>query len=70
MARYLSGDPAADLTVDQQWELVSGLLRQWLASGPPAEPLREQAGLALEHIIGATDSIDALNSMSDEFDVT
>jgi len=34
--------------------VVSGLLRQWLAGGPPAEPLREQAGLALEQIIGAT----------------
>jgi acetyl/propionyl-CoA carboxylase alpha subunit/acetyl-CoA carboxylase carboxyltransferase component len=33
--------------------VVSGLLRQWLASAPPAEPLREQAGLALEHLIGA-----------------
>lgn len=38
----------ADATV------VSELLRQWLASGPPAEPLRERAGLALEHIIEAT----------------
>ena len=30
------------------------LLRQWLASAPPAEPLRERAGLALEHLIEAT----------------
>ncbi|HTU76476.1 MAG TPA: biotin carboxylase N-terminal domain-containing protein [Trebonia sp.] len=34
--------------------IVSGLLRQWLASAPPAEPLRERAGLALEHLIAAT----------------
>ncbi len=34
--------------------VVSELLRQWLASGPPAEPLRERAGLALEHLIEAT----------------
>jgi acetyl-CoA carboxylase carboxyltransferase component len=39
---------AADATI------VSGLLRQWLASAPPAEPLRERAGLALEHLIEAT----------------
>jgi acetyl/propionyl-CoA carboxylase alpha subunit/acetyl-CoA carboxylase carboxyltransferase component len=35
-------------------EIVSELLRQWLASAPPAEPLRERAGLALEHLIEAT----------------
>jgi acetyl/propionyl-CoA carboxylase alpha subunit/acetyl-CoA carboxylase carboxyltransferase component len=35
-------------------EIVSGLLRQWLASPPPGEPLRERAGLALEHLIEAT----------------
>jgi len=34
--------------------IVSELLRQWLANGPPAEPLRERAGLALEHLIEAT----------------
>jgi acetyl/propionyl-CoA carboxylase alpha subunit/acetyl-CoA carboxylase carboxyltransferase component len=34
--------------------VVSELLRQWLASTPPAEPLRERAGLALEHLIEAT----------------
>jgi acetyl-CoA carboxylase carboxyltransferase component/biotin carboxyl carrier protein len=34
--------------------IISELLRQWLASGPPAEPLRERAGLALEHLIEAT----------------
>ena len=33
--------------------IVSELLRQWLAA-PPAEPLRERAGLALEHLIEAT----------------
>ncbi|HUC22035.1 MAG TPA: carboxyl transferase domain-containing protein [Streptosporangiaceae bacterium] len=35
-------------------EIVSELLRQWLVSAPPAEPLRERAGLALEHLIEAT----------------
>jgi len=35
-------------------EIVSGVLRQWLASAPPAEPLRERAGLTLEHLIEAT----------------
>ena len=34
--------------------IVAELLRQWLASAPPAEPLRERAGLALEHLIEAT----------------
>jgi len=34
--------------------IVSELLRLWLASAPPAEPLRERAGLALEHLIEAT----------------
>jgi acetyl/propionyl-CoA carboxylase alpha subunit/acetyl-CoA carboxylase carboxyltransferase component len=34
--------------------IVSELLRQWLASAPPAEPLREHAGLTLEHLIEAT----------------
>ena len=34
--------------------IVVDLLRQWLASAPPAEPLRERAGLALEHLIAAT----------------
>ncbi len=34
--------------------VVSELLRQWLASAPPAEPLRERAGLVLEHLIEAT----------------
>jgi acetyl/propionyl-CoA carboxylase alpha subunit/acetyl-CoA carboxylase carboxyltransferase component len=34
--------------------IVSELLRQWLASAPPAEPLRERAALALEHLIEAT----------------
>jgi acetyl/propionyl-CoA carboxylase alpha subunit/acetyl-CoA carboxylase carboxyltransferase component len=35
-------------------EIVSDLLRQWLASAPPAEPLRERDGLTLEHLIEAT----------------
>jgi acetyl/propionyl-CoA carboxylase alpha subunit/acetyl-CoA carboxylase carboxyltransferase component len=34
--------------------LVAELLREWLATGPPAEPLRERAGLAIEHLIEAT----------------
>ncbi|HET9081841.1 MAG TPA: carboxyl transferase domain-containing protein [Trebonia sp.] len=34
--------------------VVAELLRQWLATAPPAEPLRERAGLALEHLIEAT----------------
>jgi acetyl/propionyl-CoA carboxylase alpha subunit/acetyl-CoA carboxylase carboxyltransferase component len=34
--------------------VVDELLRQWLATAPPAEPLRERAGLALEHLIEAT----------------
>src|SRR5271165_1276763 len=34
--------------------VVSEVLRQWLATAPPAEPLRERAGLALEHLIEAT----------------
>jgi acetyl/propionyl-CoA carboxylase alpha subunit/acetyl-CoA carboxylase carboxyltransferase component len=34
--------------------IISELLRQWQASAPPAEPLREQAGLALERLIAAT----------------
>ena len=35
-------------------EIVSELLRRWLASAPPAEPLRERAGLTLERLIEAT----------------
>jgi acetyl/propionyl-CoA carboxylase alpha subunit/acetyl-CoA carboxylase carboxyltransferase component len=35
-------------------DIVSELLRQWLASAPPAEPLRERAGLTLEHVVEAT----------------
>jgi acetyl/propionyl-CoA carboxylase alpha subunit/acetyl-CoA carboxylase carboxyltransferase component len=34
--------------------IVAELLRQWLASAPPAGPQRERAGLALEHLIEAT----------------
>ena len=34
--------------------VVSELLRQWLAGPPPAESLRERAGLALEHLVEAT----------------
>ncbi len=34
--------------------IAAELLRQWLASAPPAEPLREQAGLTLEHLVEAT----------------
>ena len=34
--------------------IVSALLRQWLTEAPPAESLREEAGLALEHLVAAT----------------
>ena len=34
--------------------IIAELLRRWVASAPPAEPLRERAGLALEHLIAAT----------------
>ena len=34
--------------------IVSALLRQWLTGAPPAGPLREEAGLALEHLVAAT----------------
>ena len=34
--------------------IVSALLGQWLTEAPPAEPLREEAGLALEHLVAAT----------------
>ncbi|WP_020674158.1 biotin carboxylase N-terminal domain-containing protein [Amycolatopsis nigrescens] len=34
--------------------VVSALLRQWLTEAPPPESLREQAGLALEHLVAAT----------------
>lgn len=34
--------------------IVSEVLRQWLAGGPPAGQLREQAGLTLEHLVEAT----------------
>ncbi|HEY8043914.1 MAG TPA: biotin carboxylase N-terminal domain-containing protein [Streptosporangiaceae bacterium] len=34
--------------------IMSALLRQWLTEAPPPESLREQAGLALEHLVAAT----------------
>ena len=34
--------------------VVSALLRQWLTEAPPGESLREEAGLALEHLVAAT----------------
>ncbi|ATY11325.1 fused acetyl/propionyl-CoA carboxylase subunit alpha/methylmalonyl-CoA decarboxylase subunit alpha [Amycolatopsis sp. AA4] len=34
--------------------IVSALLRQWLAEAPPSAELRETAGLALEHLVAAT----------------
>ncbi|MFE3174929.1 biotin carboxylase N-terminal domain-containing protein [Amycolatopsis sp. NPDC059235] len=34
--------------------IVSALLRQWLTEAPPSAELRETAGLALEHLIAAT----------------
>ncbi|ACU38093.1 ATP-grasp domain-containing protein [Actinosynnema pretiosum subsp. pretiosum] len=41
-------DPAAHAAV------ISELLRQWIESPPPAEPLLQRAGLALEHLVEAT----------------
>ncbi|GIF74960.1 ATP-binding protein [Asanoa siamensis] len=34
--------------------IVSELLRQWLAGASPVEPLLERCGLALEHLVSAT----------------
>jgi acetyl/propionyl-CoA carboxylase alpha subunit/acetyl-CoA carboxylase carboxyltransferase component len=34
--------------------VVTTLLRQWLTEPPPGEPLRERAGLTLEHLVAAT----------------
>jgi acetyl/propionyl-CoA carboxylase alpha subunit/acetyl-CoA carboxylase carboxyltransferase component len=34
--------------------VVSTLLREWLTEAPPAVSLREEAGLALEHLVAAT----------------
>ncbi|TDV57443.1 acetyl/propionyl-CoA carboxylase alpha subunit [Actinophytocola oryzae] len=34
--------------------VVTTLLRRWLVEPPPAEPLRETAGLTLEHLVAAT----------------
>ncbi|MFE0114900.1 biotin carboxylase N-terminal domain-containing protein [Amycolatopsis sp. NPDC059019] len=34
--------------------VVSALLRQWITEAPPADPLREPAGLALERLVAAT----------------
>ena len=34
--------------------IVSALLGQWLTEAPPAESLREEAGLAMEHLVAAT----------------
>jgi acetyl/propionyl-CoA carboxylase alpha subunit/acetyl-CoA carboxylase carboxyltransferase component len=34
--------------------VVTTLLRQWLTEPPPGEPLRETAGLTLEHLVAAT----------------
>jgi acetyl/propionyl-CoA carboxylase alpha subunit/acetyl-CoA carboxylase carboxyltransferase component len=35
-------------------KIIAQLLQRWLASAPPTEPLREASGLALEHLIEAT----------------
>ncbi|MCA1187477.1 ATP-grasp domain-containing protein [Saccharopolyspora sp. 6T] len=35
-------------------KIISALLRRWIAEPPPAKELRERAGLALEHVIKAT----------------
>ena len=34
--------------------VVTRLLRQWLTEPPPGEPLRETAGVTLEHLVAAT----------------
>jgi Acetyl-CoA carboxylase, central region len=34
--------------------VVTTLLQQWVTEPPPGEPLRETAGLALEHLVAAT----------------
>ncbi|HVV25147.1 MAG TPA: biotin carboxylase N-terminal domain-containing protein, partial [Pseudonocardiaceae bacterium] len=34
--------------------VVTTILRRWLAEAPPGEPLREKAGLMLEHLVAAT----------------
>jgi acetyl/propionyl-CoA carboxylase alpha subunit/acetyl-CoA carboxylase carboxyltransferase component len=34
--------------------VVTAMLRQWLTEPPPGEPLRERAGLTLEHLVAAT----------------
>ncbi len=34
--------------------VVTTLLREWLTEPPPGEPLRETAGLTLEHLVAAT----------------
>ncbi|QYN17864.1 biotin carboxylase N-terminal domain-containing protein [Amycolatopsis sp. DSM 110486] len=34
--------------------IVTALLRQWLTEAPPTGDLREEAGLALEHLVAAT----------------
>ena len=44
----------AQQRMDGDAAIISEVLRQWLTSAPPAEPLRERAGLALEHLIEAT----------------
>ncbi|XVU21466.1 biotin carboxylase N-terminal domain-containing protein [Actinoplanes sp. CA-054009] len=44
----------AQQRVSAEAAVVSELLRQWLAGSPPAEPLAEQSGLVLEHLVSAT----------------
>jgi acetyl/propionyl-CoA carboxylase alpha subunit/acetyl-CoA carboxylase carboxyltransferase component len=34
--------------------VVTALLRQWITEPPPGEPLRERAGLTMEHLVAAT----------------
>jgi acetyl/propionyl-CoA carboxylase alpha subunit/acetyl-CoA carboxylase carboxyltransferase component len=34
--------------------VVTALLRQWVTEPPPGEPLRERAGLTMEHLVAAT----------------
>ncbi len=43
----------AQQRVSSEVAIVSALLRQWTTEAPPAEDLRERAGLTLEHVIEA-----------------
>jgi len=51
---FLAQQRMAATVLDNTGGVAAELLRQWLATAPPADPLRERAGLALEHLIEAT----------------